>query len=325
VPDSPTTIDFPQEIPTVRLGNHWVARAGSIELRLSNLDKTFWPETGYTKGDLLTYYFNVSPVMVPHLRNRPLTLKRMPDGVVGPYFYEKDAPSYTPDWMPTIDVPLETDARTVHALTVCDVASLLWVANLGCIDLHPLHAVGARQTHPTYAVFDLDPFPPATFKDACDASLLLKVALDRLDLDSYPKTSGGTGLHVYVPLDARHTFDDVRTFVSALCGLVHRATPRLTTLEWDTKKRSGRVFLDSGMNRPQASLSCAYSVRPEWDAPVSTPLIWDEVGGIEPDKFTMSTVLDRVRDVGDLFAPVAATRQSLTEAIDAVVRGARRS
>jgi bifunctional non-homologous end joining protein LigD len=315
----PITIVFPLEIPTVRRGNHWLARAGSVELRLSNLDKTFWPEAGYTKGDLLTYYFNVSPIMVPHLRDRPLTLKRMPDGVVGPYFYEKDAPSYTPDWMPTIDVPLETEDRTVHALTVCDVASLLWVANLGCIEFHPLHATGARQTHPSYAVFDLDPFPPASFDDACEVAVLLKVVLDRLGLNAYPKTSGGTGLHVFVPLDGKRSFDDVRAFVAAVCRIVNRGSPESTTLEWDVSKRSGKVFLDYGMNRPQASLCSAYSVRPEWNAPVSTPLRWDELThDLDPQDFTMEVVLQRVARHGDLFEPVLKTKQSLGEALRAV-------
>jgi bifunctional non-homologous end joining protein LigD len=323
--DCPITIDFPLEIPTVRRGNHWLARAGSIELRLSNLDKIFWPETGYTKGDLLTYYFNVSPVIVPHLRDRPLTLKRMPDGVVGPYFYEKDAPSYTPEWVPTIDVALETEDRTVHALTVCDVASLLWVVNLGCIDLHPLHATGERQTHPSYAVFDLDPFPPAGFENACEVALLLKVVLDRLGVAAYPKTSGGTGLHIFMPLDRTHSFDDVRAFVAAVCRIVHRAAPDMTTRDWEVSKRSGRVFLDYGMNRPQASLSCAYSVRPEWNAPVSTPLAWDEFGNVDPAEFTMATALERVNEVGDMFAPVLdSPGESTTQAMNDLLRGAGR-
>jgi bifunctional non-homologous end joining protein LigD len=315
--DSPITIDFPLEIPTVRRGNHWLARAGPIELRLSNLEKTFWPESGYTKGDLLTYYFNVSPVMVPHLRDRPLTLKRMPDGVVGPYFYEKDAPSYTPDWMPT-DMAVGTEHRTVHALTVSDMASLLWVANLGCIDLHPLHATGGPQSHPSCAVFDLDPFPPAGFENACEVALLLKAVLDGLGVDAYPKTSGGTGLHIFMPLDRTHSFDDVRAFVAAVCRILHRAAIDLTTLDWDVSKRSGKVFLDYGMNRPQASLSCAYSVRPEWNAPVSTPLAWDELGDVDPAEFTMATMLDRVNEAGDLFAPVLdpageATAKAITD------------
>ena len=323
--DCPITIYFPLEIPTVRRGNHWLARAGSIELRLSNLDKTFWPETGYMKGDLLTYYFNVSPVIVPHLRDRPLTLKRMPDGVVGPYFYEKDAPSYTPDWMPTIDVPLETEDRTVHALTVSDVCVPALVANLGCIDLHPLHATGERQTHPTYAVFDLDPFPPAGFENACEVALLLKVVLDRLGVDAYPKTSGGTGLHIFMPLDRRHSFDDVRAFVAAVCRIVHRAAPDMTTLDWEVSKRSGKVFLDYGMNRPQASLSCAYSVRPEWNAPVSTPLAWDEFRNVDPAEFTMATVLDRVNETGDIFAPVLdSPGEATTQAMNDLLRGAGR-
>jgi bifunctional non-homologous end joining protein LigD len=316
--DSPITIDFPLEIPTVRRGNHWLARAGPIELRLSNLDKTFWPESGYTKGDLLTYYFNVFPVMVPHLRDRPLTLKRMPDGVVGPYFYEKDAPSYTPDWMPTIDMAVGTEHRTVHALTVSDVASLLWVANLGCIDLHPLHATGGRQS-----ASELRRIRPRSVS-SCRLRERLR---SRAAVEGGVRPPGGRCVPEDIGRDrpphlcAVRPHSLVRRCSSLRCSRLPdtaRAATDLTTHDWDVSKRSGKVFLDYGMNRPQASLSCAYSVRPEWNAPVSTPLAWDELGDVDPAEFTMATMLDRVNEAGDLFAPVLdpageATAKAITD------------
>jgi len=318
-----TTIDFPAEIPAVRRGDHWIARAGEVELRLSNLTKVFWPETGYTKGDLLTYYYNVSLTMLPHVEGRPLTLKRMPEGIVGLYFYEKDAPSYTPEWMPTLDVEADTEDRTIHALTITDVASLLWVVNLGCIDIHPLHARGRDQTHPSYAVFDLDPFPPAGLREVKQVATVLRSLLERFGLASYPKTSGATGLQVYVPLDGSHTFGEVRDTVTRLCELIHRADPETTTMEWDIARRAGRVFLDAKMNRRWASLAAAYSVRPGWDAPVSMPFAWDELDELDPAGFTVNTALARVAKVGDVFAPVAQpSSQSLHDVMDEI--GVRR-
>ena len=313
-----TTIPFPIQLPAVRRGQQWVARAGDRELRLSNLDKVYWPENGYTKGDLLTYYFNISPTMLPHVYDRPLTMKRMPEGVVGPYFYEKNAPVYAPRWMPTIPVRAETENKTINYLTVHDVAHMLWIANLGCIEFHPLHARGRKQTHPSYAFFDLDPFPPATFDDVKHVATLIKTLLDQLGLRSYPKTSGATGMQIFIPLDGSHDYDRIRGFVGTLSDMIHAADPGITTLEWEVSKRRG-VFLDVNMNREGANIAAAYSVRPEWGATVSTPFHWEELEDIEMARFTMATIFDRIAEVGDPFAEVAeGPGQSLTKAIEAI-------
>lgn len=314
--DVPVTIDFPVPLPAERRGNHWFARAGEIDLRLSNLDKVFWPETGYTKGDLLTYYFNASETILPHVDNRPLTLRRMPDGVQGAYFYAKDAPSYTPDWMPRLDA--QGEERVIRFLTVTDVASLLWVVNLGCIELHPHHTRGPHQEHPTYAVFDLDPFAPAGIDETKAVASLVKLSLDRIGLLSYPKTSGVTGIQVYVPLDGRSTYEEVRRFVTALCEVINRADPASTTMEWDVGARTGKVFLDAKMNRPGASLAAPYSVRAKWAAPVSMPFEWDELHAVQPTQHTLATALGRIAAAGDPFAPVAGPGQSLAEALVAL-------
>jgi bifunctional non-homologous end joining protein LigD len=322
-----TTVSFPAELPVVKKGEHWRARAGDKELKLSNLDKVYWPKEGYTKGDLLTYYFNVSPWMLPHLVDRPLTLKRMPDGVDGPFFYEKNAPRHTPEWMPRIPVKSKGENKTINFLTVCDVADVLWVVNLGCIEFHPLHGKGPDQSHPTYAFFDLDPFEPAGYDEVKHVAALIKVVLDQLDLRAYPKTSGATGMQIMVPLDRTHTYEEVRGFVGAVNDLVHKADKETTTLEWEVSKRAGKVFLDTDMNREGANIAGAYSVRPEPGATVSTPFEWDELDSIEPGKFTIETVVDRVTEIGDPFLPVAeGPGQSLTEAIatlDAKPRKAR--
>jgi bifunctional non-homologous end joining protein LigD len=312
-----TTIPFPVELPVARRGEHWYARAGDRELRLSNLDKVFWPHEGYTKGDLLTYYFNVSPVMLPHLQGRPLTLKRMPNGVGGGFFYEKNAPVHTPEWMRVI--PVRAEGKMIRYLSVEDVAQMLWVANLGCIEFHPLHAKGADQAHPSYAFFDLDPFEPAGWAEVRHVARLIEVVLERLALRSYPKTSGATGMQIMVPLDGSHDYSDVRSFVGGVAGLVHAADPDSTTLEWEVSRRTGKVFLDVNMNREGANIAAAYSVRPEPGATVSTPFEWGDIDTVEPARFTIETVFERIAEAGDPFSPVATSAgQSLAEALEQV-------
>jgi bifunctional non-homologous end joining protein LigD len=312
-----TTLSFPVELPVVRRGEAWAARAGDRELRLVNLDKVFWPEEGYLKGDLLTYYFNVSPILLPHLFDRPLTMKRMPNGIEGDFFYEKNAPVHAPKWMPRTAVATEGATKTINFLTVHDVAHVLWIVNLGCIEFHPLHARGVDQEHPSYAFFDLDPFEPAGWDEVAHVASLIKVVLDRLGLNAYPKTSGATGMQIMVPLDGTHTYDEVRGFVGTVSDLVHAADPETTTLEWEVRNRTGKVFLDVNMNRGGANIASAYSVRPEPGATVSTPLRWDEIRDVHPSDFDMESIFGRVAEVGDPFLPVAeGPGQSLYSAIE---------
>ncbi len=286
-------------------------------LKLSNLDKVYWPDEGYTKGDLLSYYFNVSPTMLPHVQDRPLTLKRMPNGVKGEFFYEKNAPRGTPPWMPTLPVLAEEDTKTINFLTVKDVAHMLWVVNLGCIEFHPLHARGPDQKRPSYAFFDLDPFEPAGYDEVKYVASLIKVVLDQLGLRSYPKTSGATGMQIMVPIQGTYDYDWVRGFVAGVTELVHEAEPQVTTLEWEIPKRTGKVFLDVNMNREGANIAAAYSVRPESGATVSAPFEWDEIADITPERFTIETILDRIAAVGDPFVAVAeGPHQSLDAALD---------
>ena len=310
------TIELPVDLPVERRGEHWIARAGDRRLRLSNLDKVFWPGEGYTKGDLLSYYFNISPVMLPHLEDRPLTMKRMPNGIDGDFFYEKNAPVHKPDWMPTIPVRADNDTKTINFLTVRDVAELLWVVNLGCIEFHPLHGRGSDQRCPSYAFFDLDPFEPAGFDEVKHVAALIKVVLDRLSLRSYPKTSGATGMQIMVPLDGSHAYDEIRGFVGSIADLVHAADPSVTTLEWEIPKRTGKVFIDVNMNREGANIAAAYSVRPERGATTSAPFFWDEIDVMHPSDYTIETMMARVAEVGDPFIDVAeGPGHSLTEAI----------
>ncbi len=298
-----TTVGFPLELPVTRDGDRWVARAGDKELRLSNLDKVYFPEKGYTKGDLLTYYFNISPTMLPHLARRPLTLKRMPNGIHGDFFYEKNAAKHTPPWIKTL--PTHTSNKVINYLTATDPADILYIANLGCIEFHPLHAKGKDQKHPTYAFFDLDPMEGATWDNVRYVAGLVRLVLDQLGIEAYPKTSGATGMQIMVPLDRSHDYIEVRKFVGAVSRMVHEADKEATSLEWEISKRGATVYLDVNMNREGANIASAYSVRPVEEASVSTPFSWDELDDVHPARFTIETIFERIDEVGDLFLPVA--------------------
>ncbi len=323
MPSRRPKLSFPRALETTKRGQHWYAEFDGHAVRLSNLTKLYWPDDGYTKGDLLAAYFNLAPFILPHLRDRPLTLLRMPDGIAGPEFYEKQAPSHTPDWMPRAHVVGLSSKRAIDFLLANHAASLLFVANLGCIEMHPLHSRADSIERPDYAFFDLDPFPPITFETVRRTASLVRVALERLGLRGYPKTSGATGMQVYVPLDGSHSYAEARAFVERVCRLIHKTWPDGTTMEWEIAKRSGKVFLDYAMVSEGRNIGSVYSVRAKPGAPVSTPLRWEELDDdVEPGDFTIRTIWSRLEQAGDLFAPVldGGTRkgQNLNAAMDAL-------
>ncbi|HET6715194.1 MAG TPA: non-homologous end-joining DNA ligase [Actinomycetota bacterium] len=316
------TVEMPVALETRRDGDVWWTEIGERELRLSNLTKIFWPDEGITKGDLVAYYANVASLIVPHLAGRPLTMKRMPDGIDGDFFYEKSAPSHTPDWLGRCVVQSE-DAKggEIDYLTIADAAGLLYVANLGCIEFHPLHSRCADVVHPDYLFFDLDPFEPYTYEDVLVVARHIKVLLDQLGLPAFPKTSGATGLQIYVPvLRGTYSYDLVRAFVGAAGRLIKGADPDRVTMAWKIADRTGKIFIDHNMNRSGANIAAVYSVRPEPRAPVSTPLAWDEVfeGGFEPSDFRIDNVWERFGRVGDLFEGVRTEAADLSTALEAL-------
>jgi bifunctional non-homologous end joining protein LigD len=320
---SSSSLRFPSDLPVTKRGQHWYAELDGHEVRLSNLDKAYWPADGYTKGHLLGAYYNLAPLILPHLRDRPLTLLRMPDGIDGPEFYEKQAPSHTPDWVPRAHVVGLSTRRPIDFLLANNTASLLFVANLGCIEMHPLHSRVDTMERPDYAFFDLDPFPPIEFATVRRVAQMVNVALDRLGLRGYPKTSGATGMQVYVPLDGSHTYAEARAFVERVCRIIHRTWPEGTTMEWEIAKRSGKVFLDYAMVSEGRNIGSVYSVRAKPRAPVSTPLRWEELDeDVEPADFTIATAWNRFSSLGDLFAPVldggTPRGQNLLAAMDAL-------
>jgi bifunctional non-homologous end joining protein LigD len=291
---------------------------GRRTLRLSNLDKLFWPDEGITKGDLLGYYRDVATVLVPHLRGRPFTMKRYPDGWQGKHFFQKQSPSHMPAWIRRAPFPASTregEERVVDYALVNDDLALLWMVNMGCIDLHTWTSRADRPERPDWVVFDLDPSEGVGFDAVVEVALLVRQALDLVGLEGYPKTSGSRGIHVFVPVTRRHTHAEARRFASVVAGALARAHPGLVTTEWAKDRRRG-VLVDANQNGPGKTNAAVYSVRPRAGAPVSTPLRWDEVTpALDPAAFTMDAVLERVARDGDLFAGTLDGGQSLKKAL----------
>jgi bifunctional non-homologous end joining protein LigD len=309
--------DVPMERPPIEPE----LERGGRRLKLSNLDKPFWPDEGITKGELLAYYRDVAPALVPHLRKRPFTMKRYPDGWQGKSFFQKQAPSHMPDWIERAPFPASTrdgEKRVIDYALVDDELSLLWMVNMGCIDMHAWASRIDRPDRPDWVMFDLDPSEDAGFADVIEVALLVKQALDVLELESVPKTSGSRGIHVLVPITRRHDFGQVREFAGIIAGALARAHPGLVTTEWTRAKRKG-VLVDANQNGPGKTTASVYSVRPRAGAPVSAPLRWDEVKpGLETAAFTMDVVLERVARDGDLFARVLEGGQTLGAALRAL-------
>jgi bifunctional non-homologous end joining protein LigD len=297
-----------------------VIRKGKRELRLSNLDKPFWPDEGITKGDLLSYYRAIAPTLVPHLKGRPFTMRRYPDGAYGKAFFQKDAPSHMPDWIPRFRALVSTREQSrakkwIEFPVVDDELALLWMVNMGCIDMNAWYSRVDKPDRPDFVLFDLDPTPEVPWAQTVEVALILKGLLEALGLESFPKTSGGKGFHVLVPLDRRSTYEETRAFSEHVAGAIARMHPKLATTEWSKARRRG-VLIDANQNGEGKTIASAYSVRPKPGAPVSTPLAWSEVNDkLNPSIYTMAVVLERVRSQGDLSAGLLTTKQSLSKAL----------
>jgi bifunctional non-homologous end joining protein LigD len=289
-------------------------------LKLSNLDKVFWQDEGITKGDLIDYYREVAPVLIPHLKQRPFTMRRYPDGAYGKAFFQKDAPKHMPEWIPRFAVEVSTrerppQRRMIEAPLVNDERALLWMANMGCIDMNAWYSRVDKPERPDFVLFDLDPSPDVGIKEVVEVALIVKQALDALGLVSFPKTSSADGMHVLVPIERRSTYAQTREFCEIVAGALAATHRGLVTTEWSKAKRKG-VLIDANQNGGGKTIASAYSVRPRPGAPVSTPLRWAEVTAkLDPTTFTMDVVLDRIRRHGDLFAGVLTTRQRLEPAL----------
>lgn len=279
------------------------------EVKLTNLQKPFWPELNITKGDLLSYYLDVSDALLPHLVNRAMVMKRYPAGAHGEFFFQKRAPTPRPDWIDVCTIP-HGSGNIIDFPIVRDLASLLWIINLGCIDLNPWYAHCDDVDRPDYLHFDLDPVPGADIEQVLETALLVHHALDALGAPNFAKTTGSRGIHVYVPIIRGPLQKEVWTFAKKFAQTMAGERPDLITAEYRVAKRPrGRVLVDYNQNAWGRTLSSVYSVRPKPQAPVSTPVTWDEVqDGLRIEDFRLDNVPERIAELGDLWKPLNAAR-----------------
>ncbi len=271
-------------------------------LTLTNLNKLYWPDMGLTKAHLIKYYLDMAPYILPHIHNRPLVMKRYPDGINGDYFYQKECPSYAPKWVETYSV-MHTE-KNVNYIVCNDMATLVWLANQGCVEIHGWLGRVEDIDYPDLAVFDLDPAEGVPFNEVLKVALLVRDLLMEFGMNGFPKTSGSSGMNIFIPLDGKHTFAGVAEAMKRLAEIIARAYPSGVSLERSISKRKGKVYLDYLQNGRGKTMALAYSLRPLPGAPVSTPLTWAEVEEkcIRPEQFNIANINDRVQRLGDLFA-----------------------
>ncbi len=279
-------------------------QVGKNKVKITHRGKVYWPEEGYSKGQLIDYYRQAAPLILPYLKDRPENLNRHPNGIAGPSFYHKDMRGELPDWIKTIKIYSESNEAEIEYLVCNDEATLVYMANLGCIEINPWNSRIKKLDNPDYTIIDLDP-EDIGFDAVIKTAQAVHKVLDSAGIPSYPKTSGATGLHIYIPLGAKYDYEQSKTFAHIIGQLVNAKLADITSLERNPAKRQRRVYLDYLQNRHGQTLASVYSVRPKPGATVSTPLKWQEVkAGLDPKKFTMFNILKRVDKLGDLWQPV---------------------
>jgi bifunctional non-homologous end joining protein LigD len=281
------------------------------QLSLSNLDKVLYPGPGFTKGQVIDYYTRVAPALLPHLRGRPLTLKRYPNGVEADYFYEKQCPSHRPEWVATAAIP--TGSKTIDFCLADDLPTLVWLANLADLELHTSLSLAEDIERPTMMVFDLDPGEPAGLGECAEVAVALRDLLEQLSLRSFAKTSGSKGLQVYVPLNGDATYDGTKPLAHAIARHLEGHRSDLVVSSQRKSLRGGKVLIDWSQNDEHKTTVCVYSLRARERPTVSTPLDWDELEDPGSLVFESGEVLERVEERGDLFAPVLELRQELPD------------
>lgn len=287
------------------------------QLTLSNLDKVLYPAAGFTKAQVIDYYVRIAPVLLPHLKNRPLTLKRYPEGVDGMFFYEKACPKYRPAWVQTTAVWSEGRNNYIDFCLAQDISTLVWAANLADLELHTSLSRARDVTRPSMMVFDLDPGEPATIVQCCNVGLRLREMFQQLGLQTFAKTSGSKGLQVYIPLNTAITYDESKPFAHAVARYLEDERPKDIVSDMKKALRVGKVLVDWSQNDDHKTTVCVYSLRAKAQPTVSAPVTWDEVESCLKKRdpkalvFTSDDVLNRVKDLGDLFAPVETLKQKL--------------
>ncbi|HSY61286.1 MAG TPA: DNA ligase D, partial [Cytophaga sp.] len=289
-----TKEDIDSKSAEVKIDNH--------VLKVTNRSKVYWPENGYTKGDLIDYYMQIADYMLPYLKDRPESLNRHPNGISGPSFYQKDMADSLPDWIASKEVFSESNDKDIRYMLCQNKAALVYMANLGCIEINPWNSRIQKIKNPDYIVIDLDPSDNNTFDEVVQTALVVKKILDKAGAAAYCKTSGATGMHIYVPLGAKYSYEQGKNFAHIIAQLVHDQLPELTSLVRNPKERKKQIYVDYLQNRGGQTLAAPYSVRPKPGATVSTPLEWKEVKkGLKPSQFTIKTIFERLEKKGDLF------------------------
>ncbi len=288
---------------------------GGHDLKFTNLSKIFWPKEGLTKRDMINYYYQAAPFMLPYMKDRPQTLNRHPHGIEGESFYQKDVKGKAPEWIETYPYYSYADQREKEFLLCTNEASLLYIASLGCIEMNPWHSRAGSPDNPDWCIIDLDP-DQNSFNQVIQAARVTKEVLDAAGVPSYPKTSGSTGLHIYIPLGAKYSYHDSKEFGRRIAKIVHAEIPQFTSIERKTTNRNGNMYIDFLQNRPQATVAAPYSLRPKPGAPVSMPLHWEEVKkGLKITDFNMKNAIARMRKEGDLFKGVIGKGINMQKAI----------
>jgi bifunctional non-homologous end joining protein LigD len=274
------------------------------ELKFTNLSKVYWPKEGYTKRDMLNYYYQAAPYILPYLKDRPQSLNRFPNGINGKSFYHKNVTDSAPDWI-KLHPYTTSDGEKKNFLVPEDEASVLYMANTGAIEMNPWNSTIFNEDNPDWCLIDLDPSDNNTFEEVIVTAQKTKEVLDALQIPGYPKTSGSTGIHIYIPLGGKYSYDECQLLGKIIASRVHAMVPRFTSIERLTKNRKGKLYVDYLQNRPKATLAAPYSLRPKPGATVSMPLHWKEVKkGLKVKDFTIANAIDRLKKEGDIFKPV---------------------
>jgi bifunctional non-homologous end joining protein LigD len=275
------------------------------ELKLTNLSKIYWKKEGFRKGDMINYYLQIAAYMMPYMVDRPQSLNRHPNGIASPNFYQKDVSGKVPAWIKTHADFSESNNETIEYLVCSNEATLIYMANLGCIEMHPWHSRTQSPDQPDWCLIDLDPDKNNSFDQVIETAQVVRKALDAIGAESYPKTSGSTGIHIYIPLGAKYSYEQSKQLAELIVTFVNQQLPDSTSVLRNPAKRKGKIYLDFLQNRQTQTAAAAYSLRPKPGVPVSTPLDWSEVKkGLTPTTYNAYTIFDRLRYEGDIFGKV---------------------
>jgi len=296
-------------------------KIGSKEVKLSNLDKVLWPQDGFTKRDLIEYYAQAANWLLPHLKNRPLSLVRFPEGIEAGGFYQKDAPPNTPPWIRIAPIKSKEKGSYINFILCDNVETLVWLANSGVIEINPWLSRYTSLDYPDFAVFDIDPAEGTSWEDVKMVAWMVQELLSKWKLKGFPKVSGGTGIHVYVPVEPKYTYREISLFVRYASSIIKGAYPEKVTLKRKVKQRYGHVYIDYPQNARGQTILSVYSIKALSGAPVSMPILWEELDRMYPNSWNIKNALKRLKTAGDLFSEVLSSKQNIDPFLQAVLSG----